>query len=131
MASVLLDVIRPAATFCIWRGALVLPTLTTSPTVGLLPANVPYVTDVAPGTVKVAKLTGVAALTVELLPKTTAPDNPLPTVMLLPITIALAELTVLPLPIIRVLSEPVGNVLLLPKIPDSFAPTVPLLLPIV
>ena len=74
--------------------------------------------------------------TVDLLPKTTAPSKPVPTVTLLPITITLDELTVLLLPITRMpVVEAVGKALLLPNAPDSVAATgaaaVPLLLPMV
>ncbi len=41
MASVLLAVIWPAATFLIWRGEAADPTETTSPLAGALPAKLP------------------------------------------------------------------------------------------
>ena len=77
-----------------------------------------------------------AALALELLPNTTAPSKPLPTVTLLPITIALLELTVLLLPTMRIpLVAAVGMAFLLPNAPESLAAigaaAVPLSLPTV
>ncbi|MFG6896646.1 hypothetical protein ACGYTX_31765, partial [Burkholderia pseudomallei] len=64
IASVLLAVTWPAATFVIWRSALGAPTLTT-PT-GALPANVPSVVEPT-----VALLVGTAAAVTEFAPSAT------------------------------------------------------------
>ncbi|WP_459072252.1 hypothetical protein [Burkholderia pseudomallei] len=64
IASVLLAVTWPAATFVIWRSAPGAPTLTT-PT-GALPANVPSVVEPT-----VALLVGTAAAVTEFAPSAT------------------------------------------------------------
>ena len=66
IASVLVDVIRPAATFVIWRSAPALPTLTTLD--GVAPAKVPYVVEPM-----VALLVGLAAAVTEPEPSATSP----------------------------------------------------------
>ncbi|KVQ04556.1 Tash protein PEST motif family, partial [Burkholderia ubonensis] len=66
IASVLDDVIRPAATLVIWRSAPALPTLTTLD--GVAPAKLPYVVEPM-----VALLVGFAAAVTEPLPSATSP----------------------------------------------------------
>ena len=76
-----------------------------------------------------------AASAVELSPKTTAPSMPAPTVTLLPITMVLADCTLLLLPTMRLPSASALIRLLLPNAPALSAAIgaaeVPLLLPTV
>ena len=81
--------------------------------------------------VTVAFDVGVALITLEPSPNTTAPSKDELTLTLLPNTITLLDEIVLLLPITRVpvIPKPVVTVLLFPMMPDSVASTVPLLFP--